>query len=48
MAGSASNLKSSVVRIAELLLSASLCILITLQRRFRITGFAQEFVLEAV
>tara|TARA_B100000475_G_scaffold47062_1_gene31634 strand:- start:900 stop:1046 length:147 start_codon:yes stop_codon:yes gene_type:complete len=48
MAGSPANLKSSVVRIAEFLPAASLCFLISLQRRWPITGFAQEFVQEAV
>ncbi|WP_156485242.1 hypothetical protein [Synechococcus sp. MIT S9508] len=48
MAESPTNLKSSVVRIAEFLPAASLCFLISLQRRCPTTGFAQEFVQEAV
>ncbi len=48
MAGSPANLKSSVVRIAEFLQSASLCFLISLQRRCPINGLAQEFVQETV
>ena len=48
MAESPFNHKSSVVRIAEFLPSASFCFLIILQRRCPITGFAQEFVQEAV
>ncbi|QNI58271.1 hypothetical protein SynBIOSU31_01397 [Synechococcus sp. BIOS-U3-1] len=40
---SPSNLKSSVVWIAEFLPSASLYFLITLESRWRITGFGQMF-----
>ncbi|WP_170953559.1 hypothetical protein [Synechococcus sp. UW179A] len=44
MAVSPSNLKSSVVWIAEFIPSASLCFLIAFVRRLLITGFAQETV----